>query len=129
MKKIRLIKKTRVKHECCNDHEIPIGQNCYIHSGVENGKWYNYYKCEFCNTVSEILLNNYPIIKDNLNIFTDNIDYLIKRNLKYCCNITIKTTNIDLINKTVSFSYEVLNQYYPNISFDEFYKKIKNANL
>jgi hypothetical protein len=117
-----------VKHDCCNDHDIPAGQNCYIQSGVYNGEWYNYYKCEFCNTVSEILINNYNNIKDNLNILNGNIDYLIKRNLKYCCNITIKTTNIDLINNIVScFTYNEEEVF--NISFDEFYKIITEEKI
>ena len=109
MKKIRSIKKSRVKHECYNNHDIPIGQNCYLHSGVDNGKWYNYYKCEFCNTTSVILINNY-------NNITNRFD---NPKIK---DIYVNSKNIDLINKTVSYENEALNQYYPNIAFDEFYK-------
>jgi hypothetical protein len=109
MKKIRIIKKSRVKHECYNNHDIPAGQTCYIHSGVENGKWYNYYKCEFCNTASEILINNY-------NHITNEFDNPIIN------NIYVYPKNINLFHKTVSYEDKEAFQYYPNISFDDFYK-------
>ena len=114
-----IIKKTKVSHDCYSNHVIPAGQKCYKYSCLDIS-WYSLYHCEFCKTVLEILhkINNREFVN------TETI-YTV---LEHYFDIYINPKNIDLVSKTVSyFTYNEEESF--TISFDEFYKIIKNVNL
>jgi hypothetical protein len=112
-----LIKKIRIAHRCCNGHVVPIGQNCYKYSGVEDGRWYNFYQCEFCTKVSEILQHLFSLELDDCETIYTLLDHYfdIYISPKKC---------IDLTNKAVSyFTYK--DESWNTTSFEDFYKIIK----
>ena len=111
------IDKTRIEHKCCNGHVVPAGQNCYKYSGIEDGRWYNYYECEFCNTVSDILQHLFSLELDDCETIYTLLDHYfdIYISPKKC---------IDLTNKTISYFTYNKEKWLTN-TFSEFYKTIK----
>jgi hypothetical protein len=113
-----IIKKTRIAHRCCNGHVVPIGQNCYKYSGVEDGRWYNYYQCEFCYKISDILQYLFSLELDDCETVYTILDHY------FDIYVYPPKNNIDLVSKKVSyFTYK--DESWDTTSFEDFYKIIK----
>jgi len=111
------IKKSRAIHKCCNGHYIPAGESCHKYSGVEDGNWYNYYECEFCHTLTEILQHLFSLELDDCETIYTILDH-------YFDIYIYSPKNIDLNSQNVSY-FDYNKEKWITTSFESFYKIIK----
>lgn len=109
------IVKTRKDHKCLTcDSIIPKGIKAHYCSGIYDGEFYNYYRCEFCNKIYEI----------DKNIDTsDGISSCdTQENIEYSLGIWINW--IDLVNRKVYFHFLSDGDEEERVeTFEDFYKR------